>query len=190
MDARFEDEIATGSGRRKLRIAGRPGEGRTEEYVLLEEPPEKPVKTHFREKTVPHYTSNCPHCGPEGEDDTTPYWYIGACDVSGDRVILELTEKCYNAARSYVLAHPLREPPDLFTPEPIDDCEREQLRGLPATSFKGLVVTISRASAYRSQRVLRCKQRVGRFPDWPYQTRHELARIWQVRIRPRLFKEA
>lgn len=57
------------------------------------------------------------------------------------------------------------------------------------SGFIGLFVKIFRPRYRHSPRILRCEQRVetARNP-WPYQTRHELARIWGVPLRPRLYE--
>jgi hypothetical protein len=54
----------------------------------------------------------------------------------------------------------------------------------------GLLVRIHRADFRASPRILRCEQRVSVTMAWPYRTREELARIWGIAIKPRLYKEA
>jgi hypothetical protein len=64
-----------------------------------------------------------------------------------------------------------------------------ELEAPAAAVFTGLLVTIRRGAG-RSPRVLRCEQRVQVAAGaWPYETRHELARIWGVPLRPRLYRE-
>jgi hypothetical protein len=172
---RYSDEIATGGdGGQNLRIAGRVREGTEEKYVIMEEPGEA-VMTHFRGKLVPHWKRNCPHCN--GTDVPKALWYVGACLVNGELVILELTWKCHRAAAAAARHHHGKEAGiDLFG-QPV-----------AAAGFTGLLVTISRANFKASQRVLRCDQRVTVSEPWPYRTREELARIWGIPIRPRLFR--
>jgi hypothetical protein len=158
----FEDEIATGKGRKKLRIGGRPRDGSQERHIILEEPGEA-VQMHYAETKVPHYRQNCPNC--TGTDDPKPYYYLGAYDTGRkEPVILELTEKCFNSAQAVACT-------------------------LNGGAFTGLLVIVSRANFPKSPRVLRCEQIVQTFPAWPYQTRHELAHIWNVPIRPQVYKE-
>ncbi len=161
------DDVATGEPAPKLEIVGRPRPGGKDRYAVLEEPGE-PVLMHFRGKLVPHFKNgNCPNCG---EDEPKPLWYVGAATEAGALAILELTGKCFRSAES---------------------AARFVGNNLPGPAiFRGLVVTIVRANLDRSPRVLRCEQRLIEVPDWPYETRRELARIWDVPMRPRLFKEA
>lgn len=174
------DDVATGSGgRAKLRIAGRPKEGQEVSYVILEEPGE-PVLMHFRERLVPHFKRGCPHC--DGKDEPKPLYYVGAETGTGESVILELTPKCFETAAAAARNVPSGDgKPDLFgTPTVV------------TTVFRGLLVKISRSNYRFSQRVLRCSQRVkeGNFGRWPYHTREELARVWGIPIRPRIYRES
>lgn len=168
------DDIATGKIDHKIYIAGRPKPGRSEKYILLEEP-EKPVQVHWSGRLVPHLIRNCPNCC--GKDDVKAMWYIGACASGANEfVILELNAKCHQTAERfsrYLGATGIH----------LD---------LPAPSrFTGLIVHISRTDFAFSPRVLRCEQRCSkdRIPVWPYRTREELARIWGIPIRPRIYRE-
>jgi hypothetical protein len=174
------DDIATGAtGPGKLRIAGRPGPGRQETYVLLEEPG-PPVLMHWAAgRKVPHFRRDCPHCA-QGAEEPKPLWYLGAfCMASRQQVLLELTEACFRGAGA-AAARLEAGPADV------------DLFGAPLPGgavFTGLVVTVSRGGG-RSPRVLRCEQRAQVGPAaWPYRTREELARVWGVPVRPRLYKE-
>lgn len=178
MDA---DGVARGMpGEKKIRIGGRPRQGKDCEYILLEEP-EAPVQMHWlKNRLVPHFTRNCPHCNA-GSEEPKPLWYIGSLDLFGkEAVILELTEKCFLTAQAGAESFPCHGPsqPGLFE----DALE-------PVPTFKGLVVLINRGDFTGSPRVLRVKARAHRFPDWPYRTREELARIWGIRIKPRIYRE-
>jgi hypothetical protein len=79
-------------------------------------------------------------------------------------VIVELTEKCFRTLEAAA-----------------------RVQGGTCT---GLLIRITRADFRASPRILRCEQRVPKWQPWPYDTRRELARIWGIAIRPRLFKEA
>jgi hypothetical protein len=175
MDGRYAEDIATGApfGQR-LRIAGRPREGAEERYVILEEPGD-PVLTHFHGRLLPHFKRDCPHCRG---DQPKPLWYVGASSLGGELVILELTWKCYQSAAAAARTLADRRSPDLFGEE-ID---------VVGNTFTRLLVRVSRANFKSSQRVLRCDQRVKRSEPWPYRTREELARIWGIPMRPRLFR--
>jgi hypothetical protein len=173
----FMEDVASGVPTRRLRIMGRPGQSGKENYVLLEEPGPN-VLMHYHGKQIPHYKMNCPNC--KG-DEPRPFWYVGAWFEGLKHLcIVELTAKCFEtaeaAARRVSGKH---ETVDLFG-ETIE--VREPM-------FRGLYVTISQGGSAKSPRILRCSQRSGVL-DWPYRTREELARIWGIPIKPRLFKEA
>jgi hypothetical protein len=169
------DDIATGGGGIRFGIQGRPRPGKEESYVIVEEPGE-PVLTHFIPPRghVPHFKAACENCRG---DKPVPLWYVGAVTVEGDLVILELTWKCFRtaaaASKTVGLVHTID--------------ESGEATGSPR--FSGLLVKIKRASAALSPRVLRCEQRVDKFPAWPYRTREELARIWGVPTKPRIYLE-
>jgi hypothetical protein len=175
---RYADDVATGAGGpRKLTIAGRPAPGGTASYVLLEEPAE-PVLMHWSGRLVPHFKRDCPYCQEDAEEPK-PLWYVGAAERTAERVLVELTERCFQAAQAAARRLEVSgKDPDLF--------------GAPVTGpavFTGLLVTISRGAG-RSPRVLRCEQRVQVAAGaWPYRTREELARIWGVPMKPRLYRE-
>jgi hypothetical protein len=157
----------------KLRIAGRPRQGAKETYALLEEPGE-PVLVHWASKLMPHLKRNCPYCNGE---EPKPIWYLGSLEVdSKEMVILELTWKCFRTLAP--AAQIPNQEVDLF-----GDL-------IPAHSYLGLLVRISRGNFARSPRVLRCEQRLKKYPAWPYNTRAELARIWGIVTKPRIFREA
>ena len=173
---RYSDEIATGWVKR-LEIGGRIRAGSEASFVVLEEPGE-PVLMHWSGHLVPHYRRHCPNCGGKAEAPK-PYWYVGACRTDHDktRLILELTEKCYESAAAVARRLTASNNLDLF--------------GQPCTpKWLGILVVISRAGFDRSPRVLRCNQRVPvKISDpWPYRTREELARIWGIPIKPRLYR--
>ena len=117
----YADDMATGGPvRPKLRIAGRPKEGGEETLVFLEDPPETPIATHWRGKRVPHYKSGCPHCLPDTDNETTPMWYVGSCTTVGELVIVEMTLKCYRAAKAMAREKPLESGVNLFG-QPLED---------------------------------------------------------------------
>jgi len=171
----FVDEVATGKGTAKLRIVGRPREGAEETYVILEEPGD-PVLMHYRDRLVPHFKADCPHC--DGTDEPKPMVYVGATTLGGELAILELSWKCFQSAGAAArkLSGNLRGL-NLFG-EPIEADGR----------FTGLMVRISRANFRASPRVLRCDQRAKSTTPWQYRTREELARIWGIPVKPRLFR--
>lgn len=170
-----QDDIATGLPQAKLIIAGRPRPGCKETYVIIEEPAE-PVLMHFRGTHVPHFKKSCPHCDGFGSD-AVPFWYTGASTMGGEPVILELTVKCFrNAQRS------ARQP--FGRVGTLSELFGEDVKPV----FSGLMVQIYRANFPKSPRVLRCEQRVT-VSKWQYETRRELARIWGLTIRPRLYQE-
>jgi hypothetical protein len=173
---RYADEIATGAIRRKLRIAGRPREGAYEDYVLLEEPGE-PVLMHFSGRLVPHYKRGCPNCKPD-QEEPKPMWYVGARNHAKEPVILELTDRCWESLEAFAREKSQTIGVDLYgQPIAVD------------ALFIGLLVRIQRANFKNSPRTLRGLQRVPVVKDpWPWRTREELARIWGVPIRPRLFR--
>jgi hypothetical protein len=139
------------------------------------EEPGQPVLMHYAGKLVPHFRRNCPNCTDAQEPK--PLWYVGAVTVSGgELVIMELTGKCFASLAAFARNQPTGEL-DLFG----DD--------LPAAQFAGLLVRISRANFQRSPRILRCEQRVQLKTAWPYRTREELARVWGVPLRPRIWRE-
>jgi hypothetical protein len=160
----FADDIATGMLPQKLWIVGRPKAGHEERYVILEEPGE-PVQVHWvKGELAPHFRVNCPHCA-DGLLEAKPMWYLGASTMGNDLAILELPWKCFRSAAGYA---------------------GSSIGG--KTGFVGLLVKISRANFASSPRVLRCEQRASTTDNpWPYQTRHELARIWGVPMRPKLY---
>ena len=166
------EEVATGLTQPKLRIGGRPRPGQGENYIILEEPGE-PVQMHYladrkaRNRKVPHFKRDCPNC--DGDDEPRPYWYLGAIDCKWRfPVVLELTHECFKSAtqaagRFPVLGQPL---------------------------FRGLCVTIKREDFDASPRRLYCELRTGvALMAWPYETRRELARIWGITVRPKLYRE-
>lgn len=165
----YADDVATGTDQpRKLAIAGRPLPGGRAVYVLCEEP-EAPVLMHWSGRLVPHFKQNCPHC-KDGTEEPKPLWYIGGIEMGmREPVIVEVTARCFRtlqAAAAWVA--------------PVTD---------PAT-FTGLVVEVRRGQAPRSPRVLRCEQRVAVAAGaWPFRTREELARVWGVPLRPKLYQE-
>lgn len=171
----FLEDIATGTVPRKLRIAGRPRPGREEEYLLLEEPDE-PVQMHWNGRLVPHFKRNCKNC--DGGGTIKPFWYLGAMSYTwNELVIVEFTWICHRSAeeasrmldeRGYMI-DPLRAPGNL------------------TSRFRGLVVKMSRGDFQSSPRVLRPDGRRGAVPEWPYHTRLELARIWEVPVKPKLY---
>lgn len=169
----YTEDVATGvpDGTR-LEISGRPREGYEERMVLAEEPGE-PVQMHFRQVLVPHFKRDCPHCLPT--DLPKPLWYIGAYTLRGEAVIAELTAKCFASAEAAARRLDLRG---------IHGLEEDQ-----GAVFAGLLITVSRGNFPRSPRVLRCDQRVEIKVPWAYNTRLELARIWGVPVRPRLYRE-
>lgn len=178
----YEDEIARGKIERpELEIAGRVRAGGKARYILCEEE-SQPVQVHYRKELgglVPHFDKrDCPHC-PHVTEAPKNMWYFGALTITGDPVILELPVACYKTAAS--AARKIAGGPqelNLFG-DPIGE-----------PTFIGLLVEIRRANFTSSPRVLRCEQRVKVPRPWPYNTRRELARIWNVPIRPRLWKEA
>lgn len=169
------DQVATGIPERKLRIAGRPRPGCTETYVLCEEPGDV-VQMHYRGKKVPHYKHRCPHCPPS--DDVKPYWYVGAITRGGEPVIVELTHTCYltleAAARSLTPRGPTT----------IAAVVLSQLDNRKPV-FRGLLVHMGLNRRFW----LRCEQRVEVANEWAFHTRRELARIFEVPVRPRLFNQ-
>jgi hypothetical protein len=183
MDGYLED-VATWDGRQGwLRIAGRPRPGTEELLVLLEEPGE-PVLLHWRDKQlIPHFRRDCPHCNPTSVPK--PMYYIGGCYMTGQPVIVELTPKCFRTAEAAAIALDLREQ---SASEFVAELFSEEAPTKRKAVFVGLLLRISRGNYERSPRVLRCTQRVAVKTPWAYRTREELARIWGVPIRPRLFK--
>lgn len=176
-DTHYADDIATGMGNgSRLRIAGRPREGTDEKLVLLEEPGE-PILMHWSGVLIPHYKKDCPNCN--GKTEPKPFYYIGGATLASELVIVELTPKCYNSAAAAARQ---------FSP----NIRGTDLFGNPlavsAIRFSGLLVRISRASFRASPRVLRCDQRVRPKVEWNYQTKLELARIWGIPIKPRLYR--
>ncbi len=179
------DNVATGGElpESRLRIAGRPRPGTHETYALCEEPGSF-VLTHYRREAggrVPHFKKDCPHCLPT--DRPEPFWYVGAQIVGARRllVILELTRDCFETAEAEARRTPLRGPTliaAVITSQPT-----------PPAVFMGLVVQIHRPNFDRSPRYVRCMGRAEVKIDWPYETRRELARIWNVPVRPRLFNQ-
>lgn len=177
-DRRYHDEVATGEGAHKLRIVGRPGEGGKEGWLLLEEPGE-PVLMHWLGRMVPHFKRDCPNC-KQGGESPKPMLYVGALAISGaqELAILELTPKCLAMAMAESRNWPGRLTATNLFGEPIDDVGK----------LAGLMVEISRSRSARSPRVLRGMGRRQKIPEWPYRTREELARIWGIAVRPRLFR--
>jgi hypothetical protein len=167
----FED-IATGMVPQKLRIGGRPRQGKEEDLLILEEP-EEPVQMHWLGKLVPHYKAKCPNCEKGGE--IKPFWYIGARSyTSSEPVIMELTWKCFRGVEA-AARH-------------LDESGYQSEVPLPSR-FAGLVVKIRRADFPSSPRVVRCEERRRQIPAWPYQTRLELARIWGIPTKPKIYRE-
>ena len=175
---RTMDDVATEIPERKLLICGRPKPGRSEPFVIVEEPGD-PVLVHFsaeRRRQVPHYRANCPNC--DGTDPK-PLWYCGCYSpANGQLMILELTEACKRSAEAVAAKLQYRD-------------EMLYMAGTEASAirFRGLLVEIRRADFASSPRILRCNQRVTVAIDWPYETRRELARIWGVPVKPRIFRE-
>lgn len=154
------DDVATGSpGSARPGIAGRPRAGTEESYVLLEEPGE-PVLMHWANRLVPHFRRDCPHC--DGVEPKS-LWYIGSATLAGELVIVELTTKCWRTLAAAA-------------------------RSIEGPGYIGLLIRIRRAAFTASPRVLRCEQRVRVQAAWPFNTRLELARIWGVPVRPRVFR--
>jgi hypothetical protein len=181
---RYLDEIATGMPAPKLDLAGRIRRGSQQAFVILEEPGE-PVLMHWKKTLVPHYKKNCPHCKGATEEPK-PFIYVGACRMNSENVILELNWKCFSGATvcaTTVCATRLSLGQKL---------SEVDLFGQPRRpTYVGLLVVISRADFDMSPRVLRCHQRAKiarEQPWWPYETRRELARIWGIPIKPRLWK--
>jgi hypothetical protein len=175
------DDIARGVPEKKLRIAGRPRQGACEIYVILEEPKEPPVLVHFADKLMPHYRRNCPYC-KDAKQEPKPYWYLGAFRLgSKERVLLELTEPCWRVLEAAAKEVGLR---------PVSD---DLFDGIEEVRFAGLEVEIHRGDYKNSARVLRCNKRVSTdgWPakPWPYRTRDNLARIWGVPFKPRIYRE-
>lgn len=168
----YMEDIATGlpRDRYQLVIAGRPRPGASEKYVLVEEPDE-PVLMHWNGHThLPHFKRDCPNC-KDSKERYKPLWYIGAVLFgSPDPLILELTQKCYRTAAAGACM-----------------AEADDSSGV-VTVFRGLLVEISRGNYERSQRVLRCVARVEVKNDWPYRTREELAKIWGIPLKPKIYK--
>ena len=163
MEGFHDDGIATGIVQPKLRIAGRPRVGASEEYVLLEEPGE-PVLMHYVGRHEPHLKRDCPHCKPDVQQELKSFYYIGGATLGGELVIVELTPKCLDAAVAGAAA-------------------------FEGGGITGLMVRILRGGYAPSPRILRCVQRVRKFPEWPFHTRAELCRIWNVAIKPRIYRE-
>jgi hypothetical protein len=168
----FLEDVATGVVEKKLRIAGRPRAGCSEELVILEEP-EEPVQMHWNDRLVPHFKRNCQNC-KGGE--IKPFWYIGAWSwLRNELAILELSVTCYQTAQFYAVR--------------IDERGYESSKPRDPV-FRGLVVEIRRATFDRSPRVLRCEPpgcRRTKIPEWPYHTRIELARVWGIPVKPKLY---
>lgn len=182
MDRPYAEDIATGSAARAtIRIAGRPRQGQRETYLILEEP-EDPVLMHFKGKQLPHFKRNCPNCTET--QLPRPMWYIGSLMILGQRgelVILELTQKCFeslSAAARKIGVPGMLTGVDLFG---------EKIESVAV--YRGLLVDIVRADFPSSPRTLRCEVRRQTDVEWPYHTREELARIWGVPIRPRIYRE-
>lgn len=173
------EDIATGPGEKKLRIAGRPRQGSTEKLVLLEEPG-KEVQMHYAGKLVPHYKRDCPNCGLANAEPPKPFWYVGGMTMGmGEPVIVELTETCFRGAEAgarNIACNSSVADVDLFG-EPI---------GAPA--FTGLIVHIIRQDFDRSPRVLRAVGRASSTKPWPFDTRRELAKIWGIVMRPKIWR--
>jgi hypothetical protein len=166
---------------KKIPIRGRPRQGASEKYVILEEPDSEPVKMHYVERLknfLPHYTVGCPFC--DGTEELKPTWYVGSLLVKASELcLLELTDKCFGAAAASARRLAVPSKPDLF--------------GQPSeiTQFTGLLVTVSRADFEKSPRVLRCEQRIEKPPEWNYRTREELARSCNIRLnqKTRIYRE-
>lgn len=182
MDDNLEN-VATGGElpEIKLRIAGRPRAGGSETYVIREEPGPF-VLTHYRRECggrVPHFRKDCKHCLPT--DKPEPFWYVGAQTRNGVPVILELTRDCFRTAEAEARRTPLR------GPVPLAAVIVDQT---PPAIFLGLIVQVFRANVDRSARCLRGMGRAEVKVDWPYHTRRELASVWKIPVKPRLYKEA
>jgi len=172
----FNDEIATGGDDFKITIGGRIRPGvLAEKYILAEEPGE-PVRMHWRDRLVPHFRRDCPHCDGTGED-TKAMVYVGGWTLTFDEVIIELNWKCFCSARSAAVKIERDKLGDLF------DVAVQKPR------FTGLKIEISRSNFQFSPRVLRCESRVPVNRKWRFDTRRELARIWGIPVRPRLYQE-
>jgi hypothetical protein len=165
------ERLDTGELPKKLYIGGRPRPGQEESYTLLEQPG-PPVRMHWSGKFLtPHWKLNCPNC--TGEAELKPMWYIGACSPLWGLIIVELTELCYRSAE---MAARHVDANGFYEEMPQD------------ASFAGLVVKIGRGSRAASPRWLRCDERKRHVREWPYQTRHELARIWGIPANPKLYE--
>ena len=176
----FADDVATGPGSPLLPILGRPRQGSEVLALVLEEPGEE-VLLHFAGGRLrPHFRAGCPHC-IAGAEPPKPLYYVGAAAVDGGLGILELTPKCLAGA----LAAARRLP----APGGVEALGAALAAAPPAPGLTGCLVKVLRADFPRSPRVLRCSQRLADVPAWPYDTRRELARIWGVPVRPRLYRE-
>jgi hypothetical protein len=164
-----------------LPIVGRPGPGRAERFVIWEEPGE-PVQMHYRGKQVPHFKHDCPHCLPT--DSPKPLWYVGVRLHNGHAAIAELTYPCLTTIAAAARRIPLKGPQrlDVIIVQDVSQ----------AAVFTGLLVKIQRPDSARSPRYARCEQRTEAplNDPWTYNTRRELARIWNIPLKPRLYKEA
>jgi len=199
------NDMATGPGRRrKLRIAGRPDQGRSQTLVLLEEPGE-PVQVHYVGTLMPHLLVNCPHCAKEPLD-TKPMWYMGALVLDWNELaIAEFNERCFSDMQTAAIANPLIPPQvkvkQVFTLP--DGTTRELLVSEPATlglatdavlrdlnpsRFAGMKVVVSRGNFPRAPRVVRFLGRTESVMAWRYDTRLELCYTWDIPVRPRLRK--
>jgi hypothetical protein len=170
-EARQSDmDIVTGPIESKLLIVGRPRSGQTDKFVLLEEAGE-PVQMHWMRAGrthLPHFKVNCRNC--QDGDDCKAFHYVGCWHLGLDApAIAELTEACFASAQAGAV-------------------ERPGPGG--ALVLRGLLCTVFRGSASYAARVLRVQQRVLRAAPWQYCTRRELARIWGVPAKPRIYREA
>jgi len=104
------------------------------------------------------------------------------------RAMLDLRRAMVSGADSTRLAQ-LRAELELRRRE-FDEEMRVRPGMLRSPCFRGLLCKISRGSGSASPRVLRCEQRLTGIPDWPYDTRRELARIWGIAVKPRIYREA
>jgi len=179
----YAEDVATGGDvEKRLAIGGRIRQGKEVLYVLCEEPGPQ-ILMHWRKpngnvrgQLVPHFKRDCKNC-LDCDDEPKPLWYVGALERNRDPVILELTDKCFEVAEAAAKTIGVQDGVDLFG-EPIGDLGR----------FAGLIVKIQRGGFPFSPRVLRCEQRCQVTAAWPYDTRKELARIWRIPTRPKLYK--
>jgi hypothetical protein len=176
----FIDDVATGDAEAFVSIRGRPRSGTSEAYVFLEEPGRQVLmhfSRRFRGGHLPHYVKDCPNC--DNAESPKPFWYIGAVTRDRELCLVELTPRCFRAAEvASRIIRPRAEIPQVL------DAVVSQTAG--KSIFTGLLVTIGLNGGARW---LRCGQRIEITTTWPYETRRELARIWGVPVKPRIYRE-